>query len=185
MPIRGDTVRCDPGGHLGRLSKRRRRGHIAVLVEHHVDQLAGVSLVSQARTAAWRNDVTDQDNLGQITQGMLVAQTPELHEGDDVAGKLCPVLRASGPLVELFAAIATAKPAVSRSDALDPSRNGHRAAPKSLHLSGLPCRGPITHARNNRTRIVARTLSEPICTLDESDPPLCSATAGMTASIAC
>src|ERR1700735_5660889 len=67
----------------------------------------------------------------------------EHHEGDDVAGVLCPVQRASTPLVELLAASATAEPAVTLSGALAPFRNGRRAAPEAFHPSGLPRPGPI------------------------------------------
>jgi hypothetical protein len=66
--------------------------------------------------------------LRQITQGKLIAQAPEHHEGDDIAGVLCAVQRASTPLVELLAASAAAEPAVTLSGALAPFRNGHRAA---------------------------------------------------------
>jgi hypothetical protein len=66
------------------------------------------------------DDAADQEHLGQITQGKLIAQAPEHHEGDDVAGILRPVQRASTPLVELLASSATAKPAVTLSGALAP-----------------------------------------------------------------
>jgi hypothetical protein len=57
-------------------------------------------------------DAAGQEHLRQITQGKLVAQAPKHHEGDDVAGTLRPVQRASTPLVELLAAGATAEPAL-------------------------------------------------------------------------
>jgi hypothetical protein len=89
------------------------------------------------------HDAADQEHLRQITQAKLIAQTPEHHEGDDVAGILRPVQRASTPLVELFAAGATAEAAVTLSGAFAPSRNSRRSAPDASHLSGLPRRGPI------------------------------------------
>ena len=38
VPVRGNSVGCDTGNHLGQLEERLRGGHVAVLAEHHVDQ---------------------------------------------------------------------------------------------------------------------------------------------------
>src|SRR6202030_3986965 len=69
-------------------------------------------------------DAADQEHLRQITQGELIAQAPEHHGGDDVAGVLRPVQRAGTPLVELLVASAAAEPAVTLSGALAPFRDG-------------------------------------------------------------
>src|ERR1700741_4032034 len=47
------------------------------------------------------DDAADQEHLRKIAQGKLIAQAPEHHEGDDVAGILRPVQNAATPLVEL------------------------------------------------------------------------------------
>jgi hypothetical protein len=70
------------------------------------------------------HDAADQEHLRQITQGKLIAQAPEHHEGDDVAGVLRSVQDAGTPLVELLAAGATAEPAVTPGGPLAPFRNG-------------------------------------------------------------
>jgi hypothetical protein len=64
------------------------------------------------------NDAADQEHLRQIAQGKLIAQPPEHHEGDDLAGILRLVQNAGPPLVELLAAAATAEPAVTLGGAL-------------------------------------------------------------------
>src|ERR1700722_2179085 len=79
------------------------------------------------------HDAADQEHLGQITQGKLIAQAPKHHEGDDVTGVLRPVQNAGTPLIELLAASATAEPAVTLSRALTPFRNSCRAAPNAFH----------------------------------------------------
>jgi hypothetical protein len=98
------------------------------------------------------HDAADQEHLRQITQGKLIAQAPEHHEGDDVAGVLCPVQRAGTPLVELLAARATAELPVTLNGALAPFRNGRRAAPDAFRQPSLP-RRPYTHNGRNRTAV--------------------------------
>ena len=46
------------------------------------------------------HDAADQEHLRKITQGKLIAQTPEHHEGDDVAGILRPVIDRHGALID-------------------------------------------------------------------------------------
>ena len=50
------------------------------------------------------HDAADQEHLGQVAQGELVAKPPEHHERDDVARILGPVQQAAAALVELLAA---------------------------------------------------------------------------------
>jgi hypothetical protein len=84
------------------------------------------------------NDAADQEHLWQIAQGEFVSQTPEHHEGDNIAGVLRPVQNAGTPLVELLAAGAAAEPAVTRGSALAPFPDGRRAAPNAFRQTGLP-----------------------------------------------
>src|ERR1700722_15226017 len=100
------------------------------------------------------HDAADQEHLGQITQGKLIAQAPKYHEGDDVTGVLRPVQNAGTPLIELLAASATAEPAVTLSRALTPFRNRRRAAPNAFHLSGLLLAAALypRWAQSNRDR---------------------------------
>jgi hypothetical protein len=93
------------------------------------------------------SDATDQEHLRQIAQGKFVSQTPEHHEGDNVAGVLRPVQNASTPLVELLAAGATAEPPVTLGGALTPFRDRCRAAPNAFHLANSSRSGPITLPR--------------------------------------
>jgi hypothetical protein len=90
------------------------------------------------------NDAAEQEHLWQIAQGEFVSQTPEHHEGDNVAGVLRPVQNAGTPLVELLAAGAAAEPAVTLGRALAPFRDGRRAAPNAFRQTGLPRRAPIS-----------------------------------------
>jgi hypothetical protein len=92
------------------------------------------------------HDAADQEHLRQIAQAEFVAQPPEHHERDDVGRVLRPVQQALTALVELFAAVATAKSAVAPRGPLAPFRNGCRAAPNAPHLSHAPGRGAYTQA---------------------------------------
>jgi transposase len=58
--------------------------------------------------------------IWRLDNGAKWRSIPKHHEGDDVAGVLRPVQRASTPFVELLAASATAEPAVNLSGALAP-----------------------------------------------------------------
>jgi hypothetical protein len=49
-------------------------------------------------------DTADREHLSEITQGKLIAQAPEHHEGDNVAGVLRPVQGGGTPIVGLLAA---------------------------------------------------------------------------------
>src|ERR1700710_921251 len=80
----------------------------------------GVSLASQSRTASWLNDAAHQEHLRQIAQAEFVAQPPEHHERDDIRRVLRPVQQALAALVELLAAVATAKSPVALSGPLGP-----------------------------------------------------------------
>jgi hypothetical protein len=93
------------------------------------------------------HNAADQEHLRPVTQGELVAQAPEHHEGNDVGGILGPVQHAAAALVELLAADATAEPTVALRGALDPFRNGGRAAPNALHLRDPPVGSPFTQTR--------------------------------------
>ena len=79
------------------------------------------------------HDAADQEHLRQIAQAEFIAQPPEHNERDDVGRVLRPVQQALTALVELFAAVATAKSAVALSGPLGPFRNGRRAAPNASH----------------------------------------------------
>src|SRR6202041_1465341 len=111
------------------------------------------------------HDAADQEHLGQVTQGKLIAQAPKHHEGDDVTGVLRPVQNAGTPLIELLAASATAEPAVTLSRALTPFRNSCRAAPNAFHRANPLAAALIPHTARNRTRTVARALTEPMAAL--------------------
>jgi hypothetical protein len=104
------------------------------------------------------HDAADQEHLWQYAQAELVAQPPEHHEDDDVSR---PVQRASTALVELLAASAAAEPTVILGGALAPLRNGRRSAPPRIPSRQPPSPRRYTHTRPNRTRTVARTLTEP------------------------
>jgi hypothetical protein len=80
-------------------------------------------------------DAAEKEHLAQISQAQLVAQAPEHHEGDDVGGELCPVQSPTAALIELLTAAAAAEPAVAPGGALQPLRNGGRAALHAPHLS--------------------------------------------------
>src|SRR3954471_2722327 len=73
------------------------------------------------------HEAADEEHLGQVPQGELVAQPPEHHEGDDVARVLGPVQQAAGALVELLAARPAAEAAVALGRALGPL--GYRFRP--------------------------------------------------------
>src|SRR5271166_4812466 len=81
-------------------------------------------------------DAADQEHLGQVAQGELVAKPPEHHERDDVARVLGPVQHTAAALVELLAAFAAAEPAIALGRALRslrPSRRTAVLAPHSHH----------------------------------------------------
>jgi hypothetical protein len=98
------------------------------------------------------HDAADQEHLGQITQGKLIAQAPKRHEGDDVTGVLRPVQNAGTPLIELLGAGAATEPAVTLSSALTPFRNSRRAASNAFYLSGLLAAALYHAGQSNRDR---------------------------------
>ena len=65
------------------------------------------------------HDAAYQEHLRKVAQAEFVAQPPEHHERDDVRRILRPVQQALAALVELFAAGATAKSAVTLSGNLE------------------------------------------------------------------
>src|SRR5271155_3330326 len=84
------------------------------------------------------HDTADEEHLRQVTQGQPIAQTPEHHEGDDVARVLGPVQHPGAALVELLTAFTTAEPAVTLGRALRPLRHNRRTAVQTLHSSSPP-----------------------------------------------
>jgi len=72
------------------------------------------------------HDAADQEHLWQIAQAEFVAQPPEHHEGKDVGRVLRPVQQGRAALIELFAAVTAAKPAVALRGSFGPLRNGSR-----------------------------------------------------------
>ena len=108
------------------------------------------------------HDAADQEHLRQVAQAEFIAQPPEHHERDDVGRILGPVQQAPAALIELLAASATAKSAVTLSGPLAPFRNGCRAAPNAPHLSDAPGRGAYIQAVSIWTGgPLARELAEP------------------------
>ena len=79
------------------------------------------------------HEAADEEHLGQVTQGELVAQAPEHHERDDVARVLGSVQQAAGALVELLAAPTAAEAAIALGRALGALRHCRRAAPDTPH----------------------------------------------------
>src|SRR3712207_1662204 len=57
------------------------------------------------------HDAAEEEHLAEVPQGQAVAQTPEHHQGDDVARVPRPVEHPGTALVELLAAGAAAEPA--------------------------------------------------------------------------
>ena len=104
----------------------------------------------------------DEEHLGQVAQGELVAQAPEHHERDDVAGILGPVQQAAGAFIELLAAGAAAEAAVALGRALGPLR--HRLRPARYAPQSHPPSHegrPYGEAGPRQPRAVARDLTEP------------------------
>src|SRR5690349_10520187 len=102
-----------------------RSGEVAVLAQHVPHCLLG------------ENEATGQEHFSQITQAQLVAQSPEHHEGDDVAWVLRLVQRAGATFVELLAAL-TAEPAIALCRPLRPFARRGGATCRTAHLLSLP-----------------------------------------------
>ena len=79
------------------------------------------------------DDATLEEHLAEIAQGQAVAQAPQQHQGDDVARVLRPVQQAGAALIELFAAVAEAEPALALSGAVRPLSDSGRAATDAFH----------------------------------------------------
>ena len=96
-------------------------------------QGGGELRLPRAHRLVAEHEAADEEHLGQVPQGELVAQAPEHHERDDVARVLGPVQPAAGALVELLAACAAAEAAIALSRALGPLRHCFRPAPYAAH----------------------------------------------------
>jgi hypothetical protein len=83
--------------HAAQVLRQRRRELAFPLADGLVDE----------------HETTDEEHLGQIAQAEPVAQSPEHHEGDDVARILRPVQEPGAALVALLAAGPAAKPAIA------------------------------------------------------------------------
>jgi hypothetical protein len=70
------------------------------------------------------DEPADQEHLGQVPQGELVAKPPEHHESNDITRVLGSVQEAGAALVELLAAVTAAEPAIALRRALRPMSDG-------------------------------------------------------------
>src|SRR5687768_16105253 len=119
------------------------------------------------------HEAADEEHLGQVTQGELVAQAPEHHERDDVARVLGPVQPAAGALVELLGAGATAEAAIALGRALGPLRHRLRPTLYAPH----PIRPAVRAGHIPRPLLisqggVARDLTEPTRLMPLSVPTM-------------